>query len=581
MLATYFRAISAVTNKKHAIILLFGSVVFVLLSLLEPVFFREIIDVLVGFGSGASESFSSLFRVLLWWGLVGLLLLIVQGMVSLGADRMAHHSFHALRRRFFDHVLQLAMRFHGDTHSGKSLKIFTRGSDAFFWIQLEFYRKNVPNLLTIIFLLPLCLVLNWRLGLVLIVCVLLFLVVAVPVMIRTNQRQFFVEEFYSEASAHVGDAFGNVAIVKSFTRLADEMQRFRANERSSLSVQLPLLNWWALLIMLARIINTLIFISIFCLGSYLFFLQLTTIGEIVMFIGFASLLLNALETLLWQAVDVFWRYHGVKEFFEILDEQKEIVDKPHAAVLPRVQGKVVFENVGFAYDDNRNALDALSFEAKPGETIALVGHTGAGKSTIAHLISRFFDVTSGKILIDGVDIRDVTQDSLRENVGMVFQENFLFHDSVLQNICIGKPDATETEVIAAAKKARAWDFISILPEGLQTIVGERGVKLSGGERQRIAIARVILKNPPILVLDEATSALDSVTEKKLQEALNILMEGRTTLIIAHRLSTIRKADKIIVLQHGKIIEEGSYSHLISKKGEFAKMVEVQTAGFLV
>ncbi len=577
----YLRTLSAVSNRFHARLLLCGSVIYVALSLLEPIFFREIIDVLVGYEAGKPHSFAPLARVLGIWAGVGVLLLLVSSAVSLGADRMAHRSFHLLRRRYFDHAMQLSLRFHADTQGGKSLKKFTRGSDAIFWVQLEFYRRIFSNILIVLFLLPLCLWLNWYLGLTMIVFVILFLAVALPVMIRTNRKQSQIEDYYTQESGQVGDALGNVAIVKSFTRISHELERFRSSQKNILSLQLPLLNWWAFLVVLARIAHTLIFLSIFCVGSLLYFRDLASVGDIVMFIGFAALLLHALEMLLWQTIDVFWRYHGLKEFFEVLDEKHDITDSKDAKVMPHVQGQVEFENVTFSHDGMRNALEDISFRVMPGQVVALVGHTGAGKSTIANLLSRFFEVTTGTILIDDIDIRDVTQDSLRQNIGMVFQENLLFHDTVLANILIGDPNASEEKVIEAAKKARAWEFISELPDGLQTIVGERGVKLSGGERQRIAIARVILKDPPILVLDEATSALDAVTEKKLQEALDLLMQGRTTFIIAHRLSTIRKADRILVLEQGKIIEQGDFATLVKQRGEFAAMVEAQTSGFLI
>ncbi len=581
MLRLYFRAISSVCNKRTALWLLAGNAMFVLLSLLEPVFFREIIDVLVSFESEGERSFAPLAQVLGLWTAVGIMLLTVRGMVSLYADRLAHQSYQLLRKRYFEHVLALSLRFHGDMHSGKTLKNFTRGTEALFWTILGFYRMIFQDFLTIIFLLPFVLWLNWRLGLVMIGFVVLFMLIAIPVMIYANMRQMKIEDLYTKQSGQVGDALGNVAIVKSFTRISHEMERFGSLMHETLSRQMPLLNWWAVLTVLARIASTLIFISIFFVGSYLHFLNLASVGEIVMFVGFAALFLNSLESLLWQSIDVFWRFPGMKEYFEVMDTPVEVTDKPEAKTMPRVKGSVEFADVSFTHDGKKHALKHISFLAEPGKVIALVGQTGAGKSTIANLISRFFDVSDGAIRIDSTDIREVTQDSLRQNIGMVFQENLLFHDTILENIRVGRPDATETEVIEAAKQARAWEFIERLPDGLNTLVGERGVKLSGGERQRIAIARVILKNPPILVLDEATSALDAVTEKKLQDAFEILMKGRTTFIIAHRLSTIRKADTILVLEHGKIIERGSYSELVHKKGIFAEMVEAQTSGFLV
>lgn len=571
----------AVENKKVAAWLVLGNAVFVGLSLLEPIFFRNIIDRLVAIDQTQSSGFTALLHVLLLWLSVGVLLLVVRGAVSLWADRLAHRTNLKLRREYFQKTLNLSMRFHANTHSGKSLKKFNRGSDAIFWTILGFYRSISGNAFTIVLLAPLVIFLNWRLGLLMIIFVLIFFAATIPIMLYANRKQMEIEEFYSHENARVGDAISNIAIVKSFVRIAHELDKFKDIQKQILSKQIPLLTWWALLFVLSRIASTLIFISIFFYGSYLHFQGLASVGDIVMFIGFAVMFLAAIETLLWQSIEIFWRMPGIKEFFEVMDTQKDITDRPEALHMPRVQGKVEFRNVTFSHDGKQQALTNISFIAEPGQIVALVGHTGAGKSTIANLLSRFFDVTDGSVSIDNIDIRDVSQNSLRKNIGVVFQENILFHDSVLENISVGNPEATEAEVIEAAKQARAWEFIERLPDSLHTLVGERGVKLSGGERQRIAIARVILKNPPVLVLDEATSALDAVTEKKLQDALETLMQGRTTFIIAHRLSTIRKADMILVLEHGKIVEQGSYQQLVHQKGIFAEMVEAQTSGFLV
>jgi ATP-binding cassette subfamily B protein/subfamily B ATP-binding cassette protein MsbA len=255
----------------------------------------------------------------------------------------------------------------------------------------------------------------------------------------------------------------------------------------------------------------------------------------------------------------------------VLDASPEVSDRPGALVPERIAGHVRYEHVSFSYDERRRVLDDVSFEAHPGEVVAIVGATGAGKSTLVSLLPRFFDPDEGRVLLDGHDLRDLALASVRSSVSLVLQESFLFPFSLAENIAYGRPGATRTEIEHAARAANAHDFISRLPDGYDTTVGERGATLSGGERQRIAIARALLKDAPILILDEPTSALDAETEHLLLEALDRLMAGRTTLIIAHRLSTIRNADHIIVLEHGRIAETGTHHHLLHHNGTYARM----------
>ncbi len=265
----------------------------------------------------------------------------------------------------------------------------------------------------------------------------------------------------------------------------------------------------------------------------------------------------------------------MRDFFEVLDTTPALHDRPHATDPGRLFGLVEFKDVSFSYDGKRAAVVDLSFTALPGQTIALVGSTGAGKSTALALLHRAFDPQSGVIKIDGMDIRDVKLASLRRNIGVVFQEALLFNRPIAENLRVGKPDATDDELRDAAERAQALDFIDRSPDGLQTRVGERGRSLSGGERQRVSIARALLKNPPILILDEATSALDAATEAKLQAALDEVMKNRTTFVIAHRLATIRHASRILVFDGGRIIEAGTFDELVRAGGRFAELARAQ------
>jgi ATP-binding cassette subfamily B protein len=265
------------------------------------------------------------------------------------------------------------------------------------------------------------------------------------------------------------------------------------------------------------------------------------------------------------------------EMFDLLHQPAEITDKPGAPALRVNGGAVVFEDVRFAYDPARPILKGISLRVEPGQTVALVGPSGSGKSTIGRLMFRFYDVTGGALRIDGQDVRDITQDSLHAQIGVVPQDTVLFNDSIRYNIAYGRPDATEAEVIAAARAAKIHDFVMALPEGYDTAVGERGLKLSGGEKQRVGIARTLLKNPPILLLDEATSALDTQTERDIQDSLRAMGQGRTVITIAHRLSTIADADRIVVLEKGEIVEEGTHEALLARGGRYSAMWARQSA----
>jgi ATP-binding cassette subfamily B protein len=272
---------------------------------------------------------------------------------------------------------------------------------------------------------------------------------------------------------------------------------------------------------------------------------------------------------------LFMQVHSLKEFFDVLDTESAVQDRPGAKPLESVRGLVEFDRVSFSYEGRRKALEDVSFAASPGQTVALVGETGAGKSTAMGLLLRQDDPQDGAIRIDGTDIREVTLDSLRARIGVVFQESMLFYRSIADNLRVGRPDAADAEIEEAARSARAHDFILRQPQGYQTRIGERGTNLSGGERQRLAIARVLLKNPPILILDEATSALDAATESQVQQALKNLKAGRTTFVIAHRLATVRDADLILVFKDGRIIERGRFDALVRQGGFFSSLVATQ------
>ena len=338
---------------------------------------------------------------------------------------------------------------------------------------------------------------------------------------------------------------------------------------------MPVLSWWAVAAVATRTAATLTVTAILLLGTWLFLRGQVSVGEIVTFISLATLLIGRLDGTVSFVSSLFQEAHKLHEFFDVLDTQAEVRDAPHARPAGVLRGEVAFEQVSFSYDGQRLALDAVSFEARAGETVALVGATGSGKSTALSLLYRAFDPRAGRLLVDGRDVRDYTLDSLRRNIAVVFQEPMLFARSIRENLRIGKPDASDAELLAALERAQALEIVERLPNGLDSVLSERGRSLSGGERQRLSIARALLKAPPILILDEATSALDASTEQKLKRALDEVMRDRTTFVIAHRLATVRNAARILVLERGRIVEQGSYAELVAAGGRFAELAAAQ------
>nr|WP_232473998.1 ATP-binding cassette domain-containing protein [Sphingomonas sp. MA1305] len=419
--------------------------------------------------------------------------------------------------------------------------------------------------------LPIAMLTNWRLALVLVALLVVYALVNLIVMQHTARGQAQVETRFTDLSGQLGDLLGNVSVLQSFLAVPGELRQVKTSLHDLLHAQYPVLNWWALSAVLTRGASSIAIVAIFGVGSMLVARGQATIGDVVAFVGFATLMIARLETLTTFIVDVAQRLPTLGQFFAVLDEESHIAERPGAPALRVATGEVRFEGVSFRYPTGSGAVHDLDFTVAPGETVAIVGPTGSGKSTALGLLQRAYDPGQGRILVDGQDIRDVTLASLRAATGVVFQEAGLFNRSIAENIAMGNPGATMAAIEEAARIAGAYDFIARKPQGFATPVGDRGQGLSGGERQRIAIARALLKDAPILLLDEATSALDVATEARLQESLDRLRQGRTTFVIAHRLSTVRAADRIIVLDQGRIVEQGSFDALIAAGGAFAAL----------
>ena len=542
----------------------------------EPVLFGRIIDALAGAqAKGVTAAWSGLAGLVAAWVGFGLFTIVCGVTVALYADRLAHRRRQVVLTGFFEHVLQLPISFHSAGHSGRLMKVMLAGTDALWMLWLDLFRDLFGAAASLAILLPLSLYLNWVLGLVLIVVCIIFATLTALVINKTETLQGTVERHYSNLAERASDALGNVALVQGFARVELEVSDLRNVTADLLAAQLPVLSWWAVVAVLTRAATTLTLLAIFLVGVYLQLHGRASIGDIVMFMNFAGSLIGQLEKVVRFVNRVFMDAPRLKDFFTVLDTDSDVRDRPDAVDPGRVHGHVEFKNVSFSYDGKRPAVADLNFAALPGETIALVGGTGAGKTTALALLHRAFDPQSGALMIDGIDLRDLKLAALRHNIGVVFQEALLLNRTIADNLRVGKPDATLEEMREAAARAQALEFIERAPNGFDTPVGERGRAVSGGERQRLSIARALLKDPPILILDEATSALDAATEVRVQAALDEVMKHRTTFVIAHRLSTVRNATRIMVFENGRIVESGTFDELVRIGGVFASLAKAQ------
>lgn len=480
-----------------------------------------------------------------------------------------------LRKKLYQHLHRLGFRFFAERRLGEITSRLTNDVGSIRTALTD----SLPQLLTITFSLigsvSLMVMLNWRLSSVIFLTVPVVTIATRYFGKKIRELSRGIQDELAESTAVAEDALGAVRLVKAFVREDYEVSRYQTAveklfKTARRKVVLTQLFWSGVGILF---MSTLVII--FWYGGKEVLADRLTAGDLVAFIIYALNISRSINqtSRLYTAVN---SAAGASErIFELLDETPEIEDSENAKPLKNVKGQVTLDNLWFAYEKGRDVLKGISFEGKAGETIALVGPSGAGKTTLLNLLPRFYDPQKGSIKIEGEDIRDLKVKSLREKISIVPQEIHLFGTTIKENILYGKLDATDEEVIQAAKDANAHEFILQTENGYDSLVGERGVKLSGGQRQRLAIARAILKNPAILLLDEATSSLDSESEAQVQEALYRLMQNRTTFVIAHRLSTVQHADRILVLDEGKIVEEGTHLNLIGQNGLYSHLYELQ------
>jgi ATP-binding cassette, subfamily B, bacterial len=483
-----------------------------------------------------------------------------------------------IRTNLVSHLHRMPIAFFAGTKTGEIMNRVSSDVDNVDSVVTGTLTTIVTNVVMILTTVVAMFIWNWRLALISLVVVPFMILPLGPVGRRmydirkkTREQRDTIESITQETLSISG-----ITLIKSFAREAYERTRFYTvgTRLMNLEIRLAMVGRWFLASVTSMV---LVGPAIVWLGGGWLALQgMLDVGVIVAFIGYIQgRLYGPAASLVGVQVQIVSALAVFERIFEYLDMKTEEYDPPGAVSLTDIQGGVRFDHVTFSYDADRVILHDISFEIKPGQIAAFVGPSGAGKSTITQLVPRFYDPQSGRVLVDDHDVKDVTLASLREGIGIVTQETYLFHDTIASNLRYAKPEATDDELIAAARSANIHEFITTLPQGYQTIVGERGHKLSGGERQRLAIARVLLKNPCILILDEATSALDSHNEAAIQGALEVVMRGRTSLVIAHRLSTIVNADVIFVVENGRIVESGSHAVLLARNGAYASLYRTQ------
>lgn len=567
----YLRILSYIKPYMHRLIFaMFCTIMAAAGNLYIPWIIKDMIDEVLADKNGTmlnwiAASIIAIFvvRGLFWYGQNYLMSYVGQSVII------------DIRAAVFKKLQRLSVSFYDKNKTGTIMSYVTNDVNALQSAMVENTIEMITEGFILIGSVVAMIYLDWRLT--------LFTVCTFPVVLwfmeffgkkirKTGGR---IQECTADITSVLQESVAYARVIKSFVREDYEVDRFDVENRANFRANMKNAQLMATLTPVVELVAAIGVTMIIWYGGNNVINGTITAGSLVAFLTYAVNISNPIKRLTRVIGNIQKALAAAQRVFMIIDMPGEIAESRDAKQLPEVSGKVEFQNVSFAYDDKGNVITDLSFSVKPGEVIAIVGPSGAGKSTIANLLPRFYDVNKGDIKIDGHSVREVTLDSLREQVGIVPQETMLFNGSVYNNILYGRLDATKEEIEAAAKAANAHDFIMQLTDGYETKLGDRGVNLSGGQRQRIAIARAILKNPRILILDEATSALDTESERVVQEALDRLMVGRTSFVIAHRLSTVKNADKILVLEKGNLVESGTHDELLALDGLYAHLYKIQ------
>ena len=565
LLKIYWRAMEYLAVEKTATITMcVASVLVALVTLAEPILFGRVIQAISDKGD--------IFSPLAMWAALGGFNIVAAVFVARGADRLAHRRRLGVMIDSYERLITMPLSWHQKRGTSNALHTLIRATDSLFTLWLEFMRQHLTTIVALATLIPVAMNMDMRMSLVLIVLGIIYVMIGQLVMRKTKDGQTAVEKHHHKLFEHVSDTISNVSVVQSYNRIASETQSLRDYAKNLEKAQFPVLNWGALANGLNRMASTFSMVVVLVLGAYFVTKGQMRVGDVIAFIGFAQLMIGRLDQISAFINQTVTARAKLEEFFQMEDATADRQEPQGVSDLTDVKGDIVFDNVTFEFPNSGQGVYDVSFEIKPGQTVAIVGPTGAGKTTLINLLQRVFDPAAGRITIDGTDTRTVSRRSLRDAIATVFQDAGLFNRSVVENIRVGRESATHEEVHAAARAAAAHDFILAKSDGYDTVVGERGSQLSGGERQRLAIARAILKDSPILVLDEATSALDVETEEKVKQAVDDLSHDRTTFIIAHRLSTVRSADLVLFMDKGHLVESGSFDELAARGGRFTDLL---------
>ncbi|GAB4526324.1 MAG: ABC transporter ATP-binding protein [Anaerolineales bacterium] len=544
------------------------------LELLVPDIIRRVIDI------GLREHNDILIRnaALLILG-IGLVNALLSGLQNYLGEWVAAHMGYDIRNRMYDHIQRLPFAYHDEAQTGQLISRSiedVRAIERFTGLgMVELARLSVLTIgvVTLLF------IENTRLAWIALLPVIPLLIITILFGQRIGRLFLTVDNNLGELSSHLQENITGVQVVRAFAREAFETTRFNERNRALYHARVTVISEWSKVMPTTRLLAVLGTILILWFGGNMVLRGEMTIGQVVAFNSYMVMLAMPARQLVWLVNLGGEASAGTQRVFEVLDVVPEITSPPAAARLPVLSGRVTFEDVSFHYrDDSIPALQGVSLDVAPNQIVALIGTTGSGKTTLANLIPRFYDATQGRVLVDGHDVREVDLVSLRRQIGIVLQTSVLFSASIRENIAYGRPDASLEEIEAAAHAAQAHEFIAALPNGYNTIVGERGLTLSGGQRQRIAIARALLMDPRILILDDSTSSVDTHTERLLQAALDQLMQGRTTFVIAHRISTVRHADLILVMDGGRIVQRGRHEELIALPGPYRDVYHLQLQG---